>query len=119
MNLVRLTRDRDQLWAEAHARYKQGERWHLDSELESLAAKQAEGRRLRDPWHDELSVMLKTGSLKDRDELLPGEALKELGVGAEKLTQFNAGRVGKIFRALGWRKKSPSARVYVRPKEAK
>jgi predicted P-loop ATPase len=117
VNLVRLKRERDQLWAEAMARYERGERWHLDTKLEMLAAKQAEGRRLRDPWQEELAVMLTGGSLKDVDELLPGQALRELGVGAEKLTQFNAGRVGKILKALGWRKKTPTARVYVRPKE--
>lgn len=119
VNLAALKKDRNQLWAEAHNRYVAGERWYLDSNIEALAVKQTERRRLTDPWQDELARIVSTGDLKDQDELRPGQALNALGVETEKLTAFNAARVGKILKALGWRKKASNAKVYVRPEASK
>lgn len=34
VDLATLTRDRDQLWAEARVRYQRGEAWHLDPALD-------------------------------------------------------------------------------------
>lgn len=115
VKLNALRRDRDQLWAEAFHRYTQGERWHLDQEAEALAEKQTAKRRLDDPWHDLVVEMLgKDGHFERSKQLRPGEVLQALGVKGDKLTSFNAGRVGKILKALKWRKKS---RYYVRPEE--
>lgn len=114
-----LRRDRDQLWAEAHNRYVLGEKWHLDRDIEALAVRQTERRRLVDPWQDELSRIVTTGDLRDQDELRPGQALNALGVETEKLTASNAVRVGKILKALGWRKKPSNTKVYVRPEASK
>lgn len=119
VDIAALRRDRDQLWAEAHNRYVLGEKWYLDSGIEALAVKQTERRKLDDPWKDELARIVNTGDLRDVDELRPGQALSALGVETEKLTASNAARVGKILKALGWRKKASNMKVYVRPKEAK
>jgi putative DNA primase/helicase len=46
-----ITRDRDQLWAEAHHRYLAGERWHVDTpELRALCEEEQADRRQVDPW---------------------------------------------------------------------
>lgn len=46
-----LERDRDQLWAEARARYERREPWHLDTvELVELAAVEQDQRYEGDPW---------------------------------------------------------------------
>lgn len=44
VDLEALKRDRDQLWAEADARYKAGERWHLLDEERDLQNAEAEAR---------------------------------------------------------------------------
>jgi predicted P-loop ATPase len=45
-----IRRDRDQLWAEALTRYRNGERWHLEGEEKTLAEIEQEDRREIDPW---------------------------------------------------------------------
>lgn len=119
IDLKGLRRDRDQLWAEAHSRFIAGEDWYLSGDIERVAADQTERRRLVDPWQDELAQMLRTGNLKDVEELRPGEALAALGVSAERLTPHNSARVGHILKTLGWRKKASNARFYVRPESMK
>jgi predicted P-loop ATPase len=112
VTLKALRRDRDLLWAEAYRRYAKGERWYLDEQTEALAAKQTEKRRLVDPWHDAIGSMLKSELLGPRDRVRPGEILEQLNIPAAQRTSFHAGRVGKILKSFGWRKRS---RFYVRP----
>jgi predicted P-loop ATPase len=53
INIDALTRDRDQLWAEAHQRYKADEKWWLDTtELNDLAQIEQEDRFRPGPWDD-------------------------------------------------------------------
>jgi len=115
IEIRRLKRDRDQLWAEAVVRYEKGERWYLDEEVEGLAAKQTEKRKVRDPWHDEIVTLLSRGELRNKNELRPGHVLTALGVPTEKFTAQQAVRVGRILRVLGWPKKPTNSKVYVRP----
>ena len=50
-----LERDRDQLWAEAVARFKAGASWWLETpELEALATAEQEARFVIDPWEDDV-----------------------------------------------------------------
>lgn len=51
-----LRRDRDQLFAEAVARYRAGERWWLDGEAETaLARDETDARQERDAWHEQVT----------------------------------------------------------------
>jgi predicted P-loop ATPase len=53
INLVTLAQDRDQVFAEAFQRYRQGEKWHLtDPELERQALAEAESRVETDIWSE-------------------------------------------------------------------
>jgi predicted P-loop ATPase len=46
-------RDRDQLWAEAVARFKVGDKWYLETpELEALASAEQAARFKGDPWRE-------------------------------------------------------------------
>lgn len=56
IDVDRLRQDREQLFAEAVARYRAGERWWLSLGEESTAAAQQEERRERDPWHDTITA---------------------------------------------------------------
>lgn len=114
-----IERDRDQLWAEAHARWWAGERWWLEGEVERIAAQQADARRLFDPWQDEIEAMLTTGNMKDLDRVKPGDVLANLDLTASQRSAIYAARVGKILKALGWRKPSRSSRVFGRPASRK
>lgn len=57
-DLVALTRDRDQLWAEAASREAAGESIRLASSLWGDAAAQQEARRAGDPWEPILEPLL-------------------------------------------------------------
>ncbi|WP_236000276.1 VapE domain-containing protein [Bradyrhizobium uaiense] len=50
-----IKRDRDQLWAEALARYRNGERWWFDASEEHLARAEQEQRREVDPWQEKIT----------------------------------------------------------------
>jgi predicted P-loop ATPase len=115
IDLEALERGRDQLWAEAYARWWAGEKWWLEGKIERVAAEQADARRLFDPWQDEIEAMLTTGNMKDLDRVKPSDVLANLSLAAGQQTPFYAARVGKILRALGWRKASRASREYARP----
>ena len=56
-----LKRDRDQLLAEALVRYRAGERWWPDAELEQRVFRpEQEARADDDPWHETISAWLAT-----------------------------------------------------------
>jgi len=103
IDLPGLARDRDQLWAEAVADFKTGQRWHLDrvedeKELREATAAQ-ESVRERDPWESlvqrylarEQPTFVTSGDLLRVCEIEPSR----WGVGEQR-------RVGAIIRGLGW-----------------
>lgn len=56
IDLAGLERDRDQLWAEATARYAEGESLVLAKELWAIAAAEQDARRIAHPWEDDLEA---------------------------------------------------------------
>lgn len=53
INVQRIRDDRNQLWAEAHARWKAGEVWHVDTpELRALCEGEQEARLEVDGWEE-------------------------------------------------------------------
>ena len=50
IDIDRLAQDRDALWAEAVARFRQGEIWHLTDEEEALAVPEQRKREPEEPW---------------------------------------------------------------------
>ncbi len=107
-----LVRDRDQLWAEAVVRYRRGETWYLDEELERDAAAEQEARREIDPWEPVVRSYLATWREQAtrsaergerlRIEDLPTACLEKLDIGAAARSQREHRRVTAILRALGW-----------------
>lgn len=54
IDLAAISRDRNQLWAEAKVRYQCGETWWLTPIEEALAHNEQEERREIDPWEDRI-----------------------------------------------------------------
>jgi hypothetical protein len=53
IDVKKIARDRDQLWAEAYARWEAGEAWHVDSpELRTLCEAEQEDRLEADGWEE-------------------------------------------------------------------
>jgi predicted P-loop ATPase len=100
INLEALRRDRDQLWAEAVAAFKAGEKWWLDREIEKVAAEEQAERRIVDPWEQPL---LEWAGRQVNPVSMP-EALTALSVPVERHDQASANRVARIFKVAGWEK---------------
>jgi predicted P-loop ATPase len=100
IDLAGLREVRDQLWAEAVAAYKAGERWWLDANAERAAAEEQAARRTIDPWEDQLLPW------QERQILAQGyvevkAALEMLGVSRDRQGQADHNRVARIFKAAG------------------
>jgi predicted P-loop ATPase len=94
-----LARDRDQLWAEAKARFDRGFLWWLETAelVEEAAAEQAD-RYEGDPWEE-----LVARWIEGRPSAAIGEVLSLcLDKPRAQWTQSDKNRVARCFQALGW-----------------
>lgn len=110
VNVERIAADRDQLWAEAAARYASGESWWLDRELEVAAAEDVDERHQSDPWDDKLPALL-----HEHMSVTSSAALLLLGVELGRQGRPEAMRVGDALRRAGWvrqRVRHNGARTY-------
>ena len=100
LSLDELKRDRDQLWAEAVVRFKAGESWWLDREVEAFAAEEQEQRRQGDPWEEPILEWLgrQTKTEHTVAEILSGALRREVG----DWTQADLNRVARCLRANGY-----------------
>jgi predicted P-loop ATPase len=100
IDLARLAHDRDQLWAEAVARFRRSEAWYLTSPSEHrLAAHEQALRAEVDPWHDRIADYV-----VGHQEFSATLVLEHLGVGSERQTQREKVRVARILQGLGYRR---------------
>jgi putative DNA primase/helicase len=102
IKIAELKEARDQLWAEAVARYEKGEEWWLGSDLDD-AAKEAQDQRLHeDVWLGPIKNYLVNLHINQRhvttSEMLEGPLNKPMG----QWVKSDQMRVAAILRVLGW-----------------
>ncbi len=97
IDLAAIERDRDQLWAEAVALFRAGERWWLDGEVAEQAHTEAAERRPDDPWRAEIAK-----AVEGRIEVTTKAVLGALGVMPSDMTPAMSKRVAQELVALGW-----------------
>jgi predicted P-loop ATPase len=95
-----LRRDRDQLWAEAVARHKRGEKWWLESpDLIELSTTEQDARYATDAWEASIArFVLAAGWTTVAD------VLTSLGVETPKQGQSEQNRVARCLKRLGWQR---------------
>ena len=117
-----LTRDRDQLWAEARDRFRKGEAWWLETpELNSCASEEQADRYQGDAWDEVIRDCLDNdiewneGLYGHRtchrlprpqplDDVTVGEILENaLGIDKAKWTQLDQNRVVRCLVSMGFR----------------
>ena len=103
-----ITRDRDQLWAEARDRFQaSGVEW---SEAEKLGRESHEDHMISDPWEDTIRSWLDQDGIDgiknaDRAFLRSSQVLKyALNFDDKHVSRKEELRLGKVFRALGYEK---------------
>jgi putative DNA primase/helicase len=105
INVEAITKERDQLWAEAVTRYKKGEPCYItDAGVKAKLAARVEERRQIHPWEEEVARWLaklppprRKGGITTND-VLKG-ALQKL---AADFRRQDAQEVAAILRTLGW-----------------
>jgi predicted P-loop ATPase len=97
-----LTRDRDQLWAEAAAREAAGMSIRLDPALWADAALAQEDRRAADPWEPILEPLLVGDGLVAVEHVVVGAVWAALKLEANHLDNRHADRVAAIVQRHGF-----------------
>lgn len=119
IDIEALQRDRDQLWAEATHRYKNGEKWWLEtSELRQIAEEEQEARFDNDPWEREVKHWIQTKKITISEHIL-----NELfDVETRDVTRGQRNRISKILTHLSWKRirlragKNRGEYVWIAPK---
>ena len=103
-----LARDRDQLCAEAVARYRAGERWWLDTAELTLAAEQEQADRYEgDAWEGPISTWIEGRDSVSIEDILMMCLDKAKGT----WTPFDKTRVARCLRVLGWERHKAGPRT--------
>ena len=103
IDIETLGRDRNQLWAEATLREKEGASIVLRRELWKVAGAEQQAREEYDPWDDVLVEV--AGTIEQEQERVFSRDLLEivLGIHKSKLLDRDSKRLGKCMRRLGWK----------------
>lgn len=96
-----LRENRNQLFAEAVIKYKEGEKIYLESNAVEIATKQQQDRQNEDVWVGRVREYLITKNIFTTVDILDGC----LGIPASKITLADQQRVGRIMRKLKWLRK--------------
>jgi predicted P-loop ATPase len=103
-----LARDRDQLFAEAVARYDAGEPWwpRADFEREHIAPQQAE-RYEADVWEETIAAHLETVTRTTIGEV----GRQALGIQTPKIGKADSNRIAAAMERLGWKRERPDGKT--------
>jgi predicted P-loop ATPase len=113
IDIAALKRDRDQLFAEAIERYRQGEQWWPDAEFESNHIRQEQEARFEaDPWEEPITEWLRSRERVTVFEVARGALSKDTG----SIGTADRNRITAILQRLGWMrgKRSAGARAWVK-----
>jgi putative DNA primase/helicase len=113
---VKLTMEiREQLWAEARARFESGEPWYItDPELIKAEAAAQDARYRPDPWESTVATWLSAPG-RDTVGVSTSQVLEyALNVEVSRWTRADEMRVGSILRHLGWTHQTRATRDGVR-----
>ena len=103
IDLEALSRARDQLWAEAVARFHAGERWWPETDEERAEAAEEQGQRLEsEPWAEPIAAWcaLRTGDITT-NEVLTGSSIK---LDVAKIGRAEQKRAARVLKDLGYRR---------------
>jgi predicted P-loop ATPase len=99
IDIEKLRRDKDQLWAEAVARFKADDSWWLDSvELNQEAEQEQAARYDADPWLEKIKAFIEGRPSVSIVEILDQCIQKP----TERQMQSDKTRVGRCLRFLNW-----------------
>ena len=95
-----IRRERDQVWAEAVHRYRQGDRWWFSAEEYAIVKDEQAERYESDPWADDVEHIV-----HGKQWVAVSDVLRSLDLPAHQRTQLAQTRVAKILTAMGWERR--------------
>lgn len=118
INVEKIVRWRDQIWAEAVHAFESGEKWWFDRNERELAEKEQSARYESDPWADEVLRFVHMDDVTTVSRILDGC----LEIPKSQQNQLTQNRVAKILVSTGWERKQRRVEgerswVYVRSKK--
>jgi len=109
INLDYLLAERDQLWAEAVERYKSGEKWHLNPQLDRLARIEQAARHQTEPWQETVEDFIRGKRKVSSDAVLLHIKPKR-----SKWKQADKNQIARCLNFAGWERyndhKDPAGR---------
>ena len=99
IDLDAIKRDRAQLWAEAVALFRAGEKWWLEGHVEGTARDEQASRMADDPW---LVPILE--AVQGRSEITIREIMATMGFVPADMTRKDSDRVAAILKRQGWKR---------------
>jgi putative DNA primase/helicase len=98
IDLPSLARDRNLLWAEAVARYDDGQAWWPTPEERAALAQAAEERQVEDVWEEAILAAAALG-----EDTTAGLLIRAVGLERSQQSARDAGRVHAIMNRSGYR----------------
>jgi len=98
IDLEGIRKNRDQIWAEAVQRYRDGERWWLEGDENTLAQTESAERETSDIWEDALAE-----KIYGINEITVLKALQLIGVASDRMGKVEKNRMANVLRALGFK----------------
>ncbi len=93
-----VSRDRDQLWAEALVRYRSGEQWFLTGEILEGAREEQAKRLPTESWQEKVDTFIAGKPVVSVDEILD----QALFVPVERWNQTTKNKVAICLKRAGW-----------------
>jgi Virulence-associated protein E len=102
IDIEALKRDRNQLWAEAAQRDREGASIVLDRSLWGSAHVEQQAREEHDPWDDQLANL--TGEIEQGEERVSSHDILTiaLGIHISRQRDIDYKKLGRCMRRLGW-----------------
>ena len=106
IDLQALRKDRDQLWAEAYHRYKEGETWHVQQSELHLFESQQEDRYQEDAWENLIVNWLHDPEQRFINEFTTATIMnKALKIEPQNMKPPEQTRIGLIMKRINWNKR--------------
>ncbi len=102
INIDALSRDREQIFAEAVARFKDGKQWWPDKDFEQTHIEPEQAQRYEaDVWEEAIRAYIKT-----RSTVLVGEIAKDaLHFETNRIGRADQNRIIAILKQIGWERR--------------
>lgn len=103
IDLAGLTRDRDQIWAEALVKYRASVKWWIEDDETVKSASTEQRARYKDDVWQEAVVKAADALEDDRGSASVRDILLHMGVDVTRQDHVAALRVARCLRVAGWR----------------